>query len=610
MSGMIQFDCHYCLNSVSARKSECGREIACPHCQTPLMVPSQPMDANLLDDIFDSLQPVRESQQTGADAPLSDQPFLQHASEFEQEKVTKLLEEAQALIGAPREESLPRGSDENKDRDEWLVDLSSLQKDPARPSGGEPLALRIEGLDFGESGKSITVLCKVCDSRVHAAADLSGGVIECPVCFSQIRVDESTILRSKASRRSNTRETILSFDESAQSKDNPDRESGSEEENRELALSAQDLFADSAPGAAVSPRKDPNPTTAKHETRGSGSFASTTSGPNSHTTSKEGSPDTSAGATSMEEGSAPPKKMTRRERYEAARRRLEERDNPARRPISSKPKVTAPHPSPVSSPVSHPIGNSGEPVSEEEVEITQLAASHDVSWERLKVMWVSPGLVWRVLLAGLVIGIGSALMHWLGQAVDETDPSIGAQIANGLIWFGVGVLPYLLGSALLWLFCGFVFREAAQGADQVSTWSVRSLPEFGSTFLLFSFAFFFAGLPLLPIPHFFFLILPFRFMVSPLLLCSAWYSQNPFGIVAVDAFRNFLKQRHEWGNFYRLVIGLALLAFVGSGMMMIASPGIGIATSILGAILVAFATISFAALTGWHCGKVVGHFRD
>jgi hypothetical protein len=221
-------------------------------------------------------------------------------------------------------------------------------------------------------------------------------------------------------------------------------------------------------------------------------------------------------------------------------------------------------------------------------------------------MLASPGMISRLVVVTFVIGVGSGLMHCVsGRIVDRADPTAMERILNLLTWIVMGLVPYSLGVGLLWLLCGFVFRETAQGNEQIKSWQIRGFQEIKSSLLILGFSFFVAGLPLMP----FWWLYPFlnsvRLMFAPWLLVASLYNQSAFAIISFDAFKNFARETNEWGRFYTWTTGMALISFVGSMLMMISWPSVALFTSLPGAMLVTVSTLGFSAAAGEHCDWVV-----
>ncbi len=407
--------------------------------------------------------------------------------------------------------------------------------------------------------------------------------IQCPVCYSKVSVVNERLVRSSNRQRLSARDTRLD----PSSKDGQDAD---DDEIMKLApLLDEETEAESRASHEVQPV----------------SAATGVAGQSMHPAHDgpvtEGRSSSIPAPASDDDDQLATKKMTRRERYEAARRRLEERHT------VSKPLKKRRQASPVNQPDSEPTGDFTRTSPAKPMPEVSLDEDDGTTGSLLHQVFSSEGLIGRFVFTTLLLGGSNGLMHYLANRASRVagEASFGERLYDWLIWIGAGALPFLLGTALLYLLCGYVFRETASGNTRVSSWKIGSLAELNSTFWVFGFGFFIAGLPLLPIPGMFPFVLPFQFFIAPLLLLSAWYSENPLSIIAVDAFQNFKREMVKWGDFYKSVTGLAFLGFLGGLLMMVPWFPFFILTSMMGAFAIVFTTVAFAALTGRHCGEVV-----
>jgi hypothetical protein len=643
----IKFDCHYCLNPVTAWQDECGREFCCPHCQTVLIVPSQPIDASLFDDIFESLNPVQLADRSSAAAtpetnipkPIlenvvekmviakaasqaaspnnrgseatpetgaSDSTNLQAAPQIplgkvnaenaratvsraiaepkpsepnqpQQDVMERLLDEAAEFKSALRSED--RGDDATGDHDLPLHEGET----PPEPDITD-VPLKIDGWDFEQAAEVISLKCKICDSRIHTDASKIDTEIVCPVCYTKILVTSAMLDKLAPSKRENSRDTKMSFNKSV-------KDAQSQEDDGDLPLIPLEVEANTADSRSATISK-----IGLGGGTGKAAVGQTSLNPGGSETAPMPVVNTQDG---MPEQSG--KRMSRREKYEAAQRRLAGLDRPMRGAIKPPQHSTNQRIEGDAEHGNRTRSNHGT------VRVTESPAV-DYSAARFWVLLTSPGLIWRAAVAALVSGIGSGTMHRISrQYAGITEPTIPDWFLNTLVWAGMGLVPYFIGVGLLWLLCGFVFRDTAAGREQVSSWSIHSFGELKSTFLIFGFSFFVAGLPISPIPMMFPFVHPLRCLVAPLFLLSAWYRQNALAIVAVDAFKHFQREKNEWGQFYSVAMGFGLIGFVG-GMLMWVSfsfPFVTFITSLLGAMMVTLSTVLFASAAGWHCGWVV-----
>ncbi len=224
----------------------------------------------------------------------------------------------------------------------------------------------------------------------------------------------------------------------------------------------------------------------------------------------------------------------------------------------------------------------------------------------INTMFRSPGLLWRGMVAWLLMGVGWAIMHEFANSFARLavakEPSLGDWALNLFSRFLLGGIPFIAGTLLLWFVCGYVFRDSAGGKRQVARWGVSGTSELSSTFLVFAFSYLIAGLPLAFFPL---LITPIRFLAAPPLLLAAWFNQSPFSIVSVDAFQTLKHDASQWKSFYSLMLVLAALSLVAGLLLMIPTFLLLWVFSLAGMALTVLLTIAFAAVTGWHCGRII-----
>ena len=99
-------------------------------------------------------------------------------------------------------------------------------------------------------------------------------------------------------------------------------------------------------------------------------------------------------------------------------------------------------------------------------------------------------------IAVLVMLIGGASSEVIFPVGSNTEAmTMTTSMYKYFISFLFGNLPYYIGLLGLWTVAGVVFQHAAQGHTKVLRWTKSGQSELWSSFLLFAFSFFIAGLP-------------------------------------------------------------------------------------------------------------------
>jgi hypothetical protein len=107
-----------------------------------------------------------------------------------------------------------------------------------------------------------------------------------------------------------------------------------------------------------------------------------------------------------------------------------------------------------------------------------------------------------------------------------------------------------------------------------------------------------------------FISIPFQFFFGGVLLFAAWKNQGAFSIVSGSLPNSISQNSASWKN-WLMGAGIASLGgIVGGGLMEVQLQIVSVFTSIAGAIIIAFATLLYAAITGWHCGGAVESLQE
>ena len=217
----------------------------------------------------------------------------------------------------------------------------------------------------------------------------------------------------------------------------------------------------------------------------------------------------------------------------------------------------------------------------------------------------------RVLLAGgiaallmLVGGIASESIFPVGGGAEAT--TFAMSIYKYFLSFLFGGVPYCIGLVGLWTVAGFIFRDAFEGHGKVQGFSVSGKSEFWSSFLLFGFSFFIAGLPgaILQV-----MIIPLRMLIAPLFLISAWFNGSPWKIISTDWYHVVSENKSQWLTVYAYFGGLAFVGLMAGGVFLARYSTDLVAVDIIltsvGIIMNTVITLVFAAIAGWHAGAVI-----
>jgi len=154
-----------------------------------------------------------------------------------------------------------------------------------------------------------------------------------------------------------------------------------------------------------------------------------------------------------------------------------------------------------------------------------------------------------------------------------------------------------------------IFRETAQGETKVKSVAVTDAADFTSTMLLFGFSMAIAALPCMFFGYMW-ISLPVQFLLAGCFLFAAWENQGAFAIVSGSIAGSFAQHSSSWKKWFAGACLAAGGGVVGGLLMEVNMPIISVFTSIAGAILITFATVLYAAISGWHCGNVVEKMKQ
>ncbi len=424
------------------------------------------------------------------------------------------------------------------------------------------------------------VKCHVCDTRIHVSPKQIGTEVECPICYSKVKVNAPKQHRKGETTSRSTKSHIV-----------PDEE-------LKLSPPVERPKVEIDPAWGLAPVQDdllaPKPKTydelGQHQ-------------PKNTPTSFDDVPELIVvddgqgnGVTGAASVVGQPKQATQKKSAKKSAKKQGQKvdsDNfdttPAKRKTDSK----------YSRPEQHFDSNG--PKDFPDFDLPTLL---DSAIEMIK----SPGVFLRVGVAFGLMCLGAISMEWIAPAYhsfeEATERSMLTRLMSSARWL-VAAAIYLAGLGVLWMTSGFLFRDAARGKANVTSWGTLGSNEVLPTVLLFGFGFFMGGLPA---AMFSLAILPLRILLSPLFLLSAWYSQSPFAIVSVDAFQSTSESVSQWKKFYLFASGLAFLGFVAGlifWMRAFLPFFLGLPVIILAIGICVIVTLLFAPVCGWHCGRLV-----
>ena len=208
------------------------------------------------------------------------------------------------------------------------------------------------------------------------------------------------------------------------------------------------------------------------------------------------------------------------------------------------------------------------------------------------------------LLVMLIGGFSSEVIFPVG--INTESMAVTTSIYKYFASFLFGYLPYYLGLLGLWTIAGVVFQHAAQGHLKVQRWTKGGQGELWSSFLLFGFSFFIAGLPG---AIFQLMIIPLRMLVAPMFLISAWFNYSPWQIINTDWYQSVNENKPQWLTVYACFGGLAFAGLLTGGVFMARSyselVAVDLILTFIGIVSNTVITLVFAAIAGWHTGAVI-----
>ena len=568
---VIEFDCPRCLNTIRVAGEQAGQRMDCPSCLGSLLVPSRSTGQDQFEDIFDS-----DSFDSGFDQSTETKPDVAKTHSPESIPSPDSTEHAESDSNEDPLAGISIPQDENSSDDSKLLPGG----DPFEIADDAPLKIEGIGDVFGHADVYGTK-CNICDTRIHVRPDQAKTYVECPECFSKVLVEPPSKDPKPAQRwvkEGRDKRQKNPDDEELKLSDPVERPTVEIDASYGLDAPTEDLLA---PRKKESLQQDIDHRPGTKQQRPGDSDREGMERRSSRQRFK--SPPL---ANRSEPTSEQKKSKSRRELYEESQRRQQTAE------VASV----------------FRIDESTEPQETTDFPAFEFGSLLVAAINMIK----SPGVVWRALLAIALMCFGVIVMEsYLPASMGSTGIGESETLVDRLKqWAGWGILggfPYVLGVLMLWFVGGYIFRDAALGRRRVANWKNAGVSELTGTFLLFSFGFFVAGLPALFLTWF---AMPLRVFLGPLLLLGAWYNRAPFSIINVDAFRNFTNETGLWIAVYKLISALAFCGFI-AGMLFVLrgiehTPfNVSVLLSVSAVVINAVVTLVFAAVSGWHCGRVV-----
>jgi len=587
---MIHFDCPKCLQQINAQDQQAGQRIVCPSCTTSLMVPAAAVGN--FDDLFDSDEEVVENHPEKDKPPAVSNNLLDESIDSKsQPKVQPALSKAlshKKTAAAPVESIDPIEFDrieqtgeieESSDIFEDLQfpettqqsDLETLNEIPTEvPFTVDPdKRLEIDGItDVTQSPESFSLKCPVCESHLFVTTHSVGAEVKCADCYSTILVPEPNEKQIEAAALRKSKKAAATERKPTAAKATPSVEV---DPSFGLAPVNQDLLA---------PHK-------KADDQGGDESFSDDELKLEAPADLFGDLDEVTGSINQSSPLAPAKKgKTKSEnadqdKIDPYRSRSSQVAKQKKRRKKKGPKTTSP---------------TGFDFPKFEFDSLFGEMVNLVSTATVAV---------RSFLAAIFLAAGNVVGHFaLSNYQEIQDPTMGDTAFMAFWRIGIGWTLFGLGTLFLWYTAGIIFRKTAIGERRIESWRIGPSTEWTSTFLLIGFSFAVAGSPLLMFGATW-LSAPLRFFFALPMLVSVWFTQSPFKIISVDAFSRYRRQRPQWKAVWLVVFALASIAFTSGLLMAIPVPFLNIVTSLIGAVVLSFTTLGYAAVAGWHSGKVV-----
>ena len=627
----IVFECPKCLGVVEADPEAAGQRIACSDCGASLLVPGVMLPGQFEDLFEESLEvdPESAAETAGdsASAPASDSesdemivddPFVFELGDL------KLAEENQVPVSedSGRDDvTLSDVIDEvvsedfvstEDDQEEAGFDLhlAPLEQEPIKEEDpfviDDDAPIKIDGLGMEDADDVFGLKCSICDTRIHVRRDQIGSGVECPVCFSEVKVTQP----ASQSSPSNPWST-------------PSQEPDVEDELKledPVEISDEDYGIKPDYGLEpvekdlLQPIVDPNGAIVDLEVTDDDSIVDLeivadddSEGDDIRLRRSGLLDDDELRLEDLPADSAPESSRV------SSLSDLETRTTTASEPAISDEEPAGRWREQVEAADSHtdsPVDSSADTDSPLDLDDSGVSLKQLSEWMQQVIL--NPQLSVRVLVSVVLFAIGFAFFDSFWASFGDKEAGVEPSVL-GLIFYGfVGCLFWLPGAWLFSITFSVLFRDSSEREPNGTQWPELVFSEWSGPFAFTLVCFwasalpgFFVGNLLLIVSQIFLfllLLVPISvFLLMPICLVSALYNESIVKVVAPDMIRTLSTEKSLWLRLYKTVSVLLGLFLLGTLLLYLPT----IVFSLLGAIVQVIAASGLAAATGLHFAKLM-----
>lgn len=621
----IKVDCPKCLASLQIPAEKGGARIDCPECGHSLLVPeSQTAGNTIFDDLFDApsdnvvAEPTSPVTETVEEVGLTSETVpttpnfddVETALEEHQSQEQVLAEVDLAPIEQTSEPSLPTiepneshrppapedESDPLESLDDPSLDLNAVDLFATPKNGGESLSLEKSDLNTAPIGtddpfeedpdKPLSIdgisptikvddiygiKCKICDTRIHVNISQNGESIECPMCYSDVKVEIDT-----SERESSPTDSNLQDDTSVTSTINPDKE---------VEVSQRDMeklpeFDDQPLTLAPLEPNEPIPVSSLESDRDL--LKPVAKEPKDEETEEKEQTSTAK----LEPAAV------------AKRRKKKKKEKPPEYGTKQywEDKVVEVEPE------DHDVP---------EIIKSDFLSSKDVlGW--LSKTFTSPELIYRALVAIVMLGFAYMMSDIFHNAYYDEEMPKFTRILSLFLPVIVGGAALLIGLLALFATCSMVFQNSSNGIAKSEDWPGFSFSDWLGPLLLFGFSLWLGSLPGGLFGALFAVGLSENtwvvvgasmsaFILAPIFYLCVTFNGSAFNIFAPEVFKSLRGDDIGW--LYYLPYSMAAWVAFLAGTLILFIPTF--IFSGLGAAVQVVALICFAAIAGLHTGRVL-----